>query len=186
MSRIPYPDESKLSEKKKAAVAKAGAKFLNISRIALHAPDNLWEAHYTLKKSVIADTELDPNLKEVLIIVTGGLSKCEYEIYHHRSIAGAMGFPPEKIAALEQCDFTNLTPIERAVAQFTKELVLDVSPSDAALADLRSFLPDRTVLEMIIVITSYMATARMVEATGVGNDEHAVVSWENDPALVKS
>ncbi len=97
-----------------------------------------------------------------------------------------MGFPPEKIAALEQCDFTNLTPIERAVAQFTKELVLDVSPSDAALADLRSFLPDRTVLEMIIVITSYMATARMVEATGVGNDEHAVVSWENDPALVKS
>ncbi len=62
-------------KRRRLRLPRRGAKFLNISRIALHAPDNLWEAHYTLKKSVIADTELDPNLKEVLIIVTGGLSK---------------------------------------------------------------------------------------------------------------
>ncbi len=42
MSRIPYPDYEKLSPVKRELVEKLGKHLLNVSRMAMHAPDPHW------------------------------------------------------------------------------------------------------------------------------------------------
>ncbi len=179
MTRIPYPDEAVLSEQKRVVLARAGDRFLNISRMARHAPDKLWTAHYAFKQAVITDTELDRHLREILILCVGFATRSDYEIHHHRSIAANLGIPDSVVAAIERGDFTDLGPKERAIARFTIEMVRHISPSDDALAALRTLFSDREVIEMVIVIASYVGTAMMAAVTGVEPDHAPVTSWDD-------
>jgi 4-carboxymuconolactone decarboxylase len=177
MSRIPYPDLADVAKAKLDAVGHPGRPMLNITRIALLAPDAIWHAHYGLKRACIDGTTLDPRLREVLILRVAHLSRCAYELHHHLSISANLGFTPQMQAALAEGRYDALSEAERAVAQFTDEVVRDVRASDATLARARALFGDALVMEMLILIGSYMSTARMAQTTGVEPDPEPIRSW---------
>jgi 4-carboxymuconolactone decarboxylase len=185
MSRIPYPDLEEVSQSRLDALGYPERPMLNITRMALWAPQALWAAHYAFKRACIYDTTLQPRLKEVLILRVAHLSRCEYELHHHLSISANLGFTPEQQAALAEGRYDALSEEERAVARFTDEVVTDIRASEATLAQVRTLFGDTQVLEMLILIGSYMSTARMIQTAGVQPEAEPVKSWA-EPAASQS
>jgi 4-carboxymuconolactone decarboxylase len=183
MPRIPYPETEHLSDAKRAYVDQLGPRMLNVVRMSLHTPHGLWEAQRDLAGGSVLKATIDPWLREILILRVAYLSRSDYELYHHLSIARNLGMSEATIAALESGDFTALTPEERAVAQFTTEVVEDITPTDTALAAVRALLPDALVFEMIALIGNYMMTARVIGVSGCELDGTALAGFERDKTL---
>ncbi len=74
---------------------------------------------------------------------------------------------------------TVLTPEMGAVAEFTDEVVTNIRASDATLEKVRALFGDALVMEMLILIGSYMATARMAQTAGLEPDAEPITSWSN-------
>ena len=182
MSRIPYPELADLSEAKRAFVAAPGHRLLNVIRMALHTPDGLWERQRDLSVATVTLASMDHRLREVLILRVAHLSNSDYELFHHLSIARNLGMSEEALKALETGDFAVLREEERVVAQFTTEVVRDVSPSDETLAATRALFSDPLIFEMVAIIGVYMMTARVIAVGGCEIDGTAVSSWDKEKA----
>ncbi len=180
MSRIPYQKPDELSEAKRTFLATPGLRLLNIIRMALHTPDAMWEPQKAFSVSAIGPSLIGPKLREVLVLRVGVLSDSEYELHHHRSIARNLGLADATIRAVVGGDYEALEEKERVVAQFTDEVVRDVSPSDPTLAAARALFSDAAIFEMIAVIGIYMMNARIVGVGGCEIDTTAVESWDKD------
>jgi 4-carboxymuconolactone decarboxylase len=176
MSRMPYPDVEAVSAEKKAAVGWPERPVLNITRMALHAPDALWRGHFALKQAAVKSTTLDLALREVLILRTACLAQSDYELHHHISIAANLGFTPDKQDALLAGDYSKLTEEERAVAEFT-DAVARFEMDDRTFARARALFGEALVMEMMILIASYWGTAMTAHALGLECDVEPIRSW---------
>jgi alkylhydroperoxidase family enzyme len=180
MSRIPYPKLEELSEAKRKFVATPGLRLLNIIRMALHTPDSMWEPQKAFSVSAIGPSLIGPLLREVVVLRIGVLSDSEYELHHHRSIARNLGMADAKIDIVVRGDYDALDEKERVVAQFTDEVVRDVSPSDPTLAAARAHFSDAAIFEMVAIIGIYMMNARIIAVGGCEIDSTAIESWDKD------
>ena len=115
MSRIPYPDPETLSPAKREAMALYGEKTLNVSRMSMHAPERHWAGQRMLGFASLQSVTIDPRLREYIILRVAYLSNSDYEIYHHRSIAGKLGVGEAEFEALRTGDFSPFTSLERDV-----------------------------------------------------------------------
>jgi 4-carboxymuconolactone decarboxylase len=181
--RIPYPDMASLSAEKRAAIGWPDCPLLNIIRLGLLTPDPLWQAHYRIKQAVVRATSLDERLREILILRVAYISCCDDEIHHHLSISAGLGFTPEQQRAIAAGDYTELGWQERAIAEFTDQVVRDLQPTDTMLATIRSFLDDGLVMEMLIIISSYMGTARMALTAAIDRDATAIAGWGKESPM---
>lgn len=178
MSRIPYPPLDRLSPVKHARIFDPARKVvLNVSKMALHIPDPLWEAMADLGRATIYGTTMDARLREMVIVRVAHLQQSDYELFHHRAIAVNQGVTPAELAALEGGDLGLLAPDERALIDYVSEVVRDVSPCDATLAVARKHFPDSLLFEAIVIIGGYMMTARIAAVGGVEFDPQPVESW---------
>ncbi len=178
MSRIPYPSMDDLSEVKRRRIFDPARKYiLNVSKMALHMPDALWDAQAELGRRATYECEMDPRLREIVVVRIGWLQKSEYELFHHKTIALNAGVTEAELAALQSEDLSIFSPEERALIAYTSEVTMNVSPSDETLAAARACYPDSLLFEVIGLIGSYMMTARLAAVGGVENDEAAVTNW---------
>lgn len=165
MSRIPYPDFSKLSPAKQD-LFKLGPKLLNVSRMAMHAPDAPWASQRALAQSFLTPIAIETRLREYVILLVAYLSNSPYEIYHHESISAGIGIGDDVRAALKAGDFSKFSSLDRAVCQFVWELVVNVSPTDETLAAMRAQMSDERMMEIVLLVGSYMMTARVAAVCG--------------------
>jgi len=177
MNRVPYPNPETLSAEKRAVLSGAEGRVLNVSRMAMHAPDALWLAQRRMGRAAVYEAVLDARLREMLILRIAHLSGSEYELFHHLRIAETAGVTPEQSDAMRTGDFSGLTEQDRALATFVTEVVRDVSPSDAALQAARDAFGLPLVFEMVVLIGSYMLTARVAAVSGAELDDVAVTGW---------
>ncbi len=180
MNRVPYPDPATLSPAKRAYLDNPNLRVLNIARISMHAPDPIWRATVDMAIAVVTDTLTDDRLREIIVLRVAFLSRSQYELHHHLSLARSLGIAQAEIAALESGDFAALTPRDRIVAQFTTEVVRDVDPSDDTVAAMRIAFSDAHVFEIIAIIGSYMNAARVAAVARIANDEVAITSWAKE------
>lgn len=180
MPRMPYPDPSQFSPVKQAYVEEMGERMLNVVRMGMHTPDALWEKQRDLSAGSVRLPTLDPVDREVLVLVVGFVSKSDYVLYHHVSISRNLGMSDDLIAAIERGDYGKLDERHAAIAQFTAEVVRDVTPGDATLAALRAHFSDAHVMEMVTLIGNYMMTARMAGVSGCELDGKAIAGWAWD------
>ena len=178
MSRIPYPDPETLSAEKREILSGAAGRVLNVSHMAMHAPDALWLAQRRLGRATVYESTLDEKLRELLILRVAYLCGSDYELFHHLSIAENVGVTADQRDAMRTGDFSCLSKQERALADFVTEVVRDVSPSDATLRAAREVFSLTHIFEMVIMIGGYMTTARMAAVGGVEPDEIAVTGWQ--------
>lgn len=180
MNRIPYPTRAQLSDAKRAYVDDPALRLLNIARISMHAPDPIWKATVAMAIAVVTDTLIDDRMREVIVLRVAYLSNSAYELFHHVSMGKSVGLSEAAITGLKSGDFSALTPDEALVAQFTTEVVRDVSPTDETLAAMRSRYSDERIFEMLGIIGSYMNAARVAAIAGIENDDLAIKSWDEE------
>jgi alkylhydroperoxidase family enzyme len=171
MPRIPYPDVTRLP----AAVQKTLSSVpLNVVRICAHASQPLFEAQGQLGRAVATPEVLDPRLREAVVLRVAWLSDSDYELRHHIPLGRAAGLTGTELAALASRDYGALDPLLAAAAQFTDEVVTDLSPADATLHRLRELVSDQVLVNIVLTIGCYMSIARLVAVTGIEPDADAL------------
>jgi alkylhydroperoxidase family enzyme len=171
MSRIPYPDVSRLPESVQKTLANVP---LNVVRICAHASLPLFEAQGQLGRAVANPEVLEPRLRETIILRVAYLSDSEYELHHHIALGRAAGLTEAELAAIAQGSYDLLDPLLAAAARFTDEVVKCLSPSDQTLATLRRLASDQIVVNAVLTIGCYMSIARLAAVTGIESDAQAL------------
>ena len=176
-SRLPYPSLDDLSPLKHARVFDSPHKILlNVSRMAMHASDGLWAAQAALGRATI-DAEIDKRLREMVILRVAHLQGSDYELFHHRELARSFGVTNAEIDAILSDDLDALVPAERALIVFADGVVRDVSPTEDALAAMREHHSDQFLFDVVVIIGSYMLTARLAAVGGVAIEDTPVTGW---------
>lgn len=170
MARIPYPDPDALPEDVRQFFDRIRPK-LNIYRMLPHAETSLY-GFMKLGNALLFKADLDPILRELVILRVGYLSEADYEVHQHLVVAAHVGVPAEKIAATKEGpDSPVYSDLERAVLQFTDEVVRDVKASDAAFDAVAEHLSHREISELLMTIGFYMMVCRFLENLEVELEE---------------
>lgn len=164
MARIDYADTAALEGL--AARAFGNAPPLNIFRMLAHAGP-LFGRFMQFGQGILAETELDPQLRELAILRVGHLSGAPYEVQQHETIARQMKMREPLIAAARTGDTAALSDIEAQVLAFTDDIVKNVRAGDDTFLPLIGALGPRQVQELTITIGFYMLVSRFLETFGV-------------------
>lgn len=168
MPRIPYPDVAGLPETVQRILAGTP---LNVVRIGAVASLPLFEAQGRLSYAIADPEVLEPRIREAAILRVAHLSNSAYELHHHRPLARGAGLSEGDLEAIERRAYDRLDPTLAAVCRFTDEVVLDLAPSDTALAALRALVSDEVVVNLVLTAGCYMTVARLIATTGIDLDE---------------
>lgn len=170
MALIPYPDLATASPEVREMLGRLPAPA-NIFNMMAHAETCL-KPVMKLGGTLLGKLELDPRLRELCLLHAVMLARGAYEWLQHVPIAMALGATQPQIEALAKGEDRApcFDALEQAALVFTRELVVDGRASEAALAALRTHVPDRQVVELIIMTGFYVMLARLTETLGVEND----------------
>jgi alkylhydroperoxidase family enzyme len=145
---------------------------LNMVRMCAHATPEVFEGFYKFGSAFFAHCKIAPDLKEIAILRAGYHAKASYETTQHESMARGIGMSEAALAAIKAGGKHPgvLSEIQQAVLDFADELIVNARVGDAALADIRTHLSDRHVVDLIFLIGFYMMVSRLLETTGVPID----------------
>src|SRR4051794_29773135 len=120
---------------------------LNIFRTLAHA-ETAFRPFLRFGGAVLTRMELDPVVRELVILQVAKQAEAEYEWIQHVSIGKSVGVTDEQIAALEQGDLDALGPAERAAVEFTAAVVQRPRVEDELFQRLQASFGDRQIVEM--------------------------------------
>jgi len=165
--RIPYPDLDKSSAEVREMLGRLPAPA-NIFNMMAHA-ESCVKPVMKLGGTLLGKLELDPRLRELCLLHAVKLAGGEYEWVQHVPIARDLGCTEAQVAALARGDDAApcFDACEKAALRFTREVVVDVKASQAALDEVRRHLSDREVVELILMAGFYIMLARLTESLGV-------------------
>jgi 4-carboxymuconolactone decarboxylase len=180
MPRIPYPTPESLDDEARRCMQ--GVPPINVLRMLSHSGP-LLAGFGAFGQRVLYSLDLDPVLREMVIVRVGHLCRCGYELAQHERFLADLGVAPEKIPAIATgAAHAALTPLEQAVLAFTDDVVTNVRASDATLSELSNHLPPRQVVELIMTAGCYRMLCMMLETCGVeiedGGEAHRMTQAE--------
>lgn len=165
MPRIPYPQPDALDEETRAWLE--GVPPINVLKMLSHSGP-LLAGFGAFGQRILYSLDLDPMLREIVILRVGHLSHCAYELVQHERFARELGMPAEKIAALAHgASHPAFDELERVVLAFTDDVTLNVRASDAALATIGRILPPKQIVEIIMTAGCYRMLCGLLETCGV-------------------
>jgi 4-carboxymuconolactone decarboxylase len=171
LARIPYPDTSRAPDGVKQALAALPP--LNIFRMLSHAETAL-RPFLRFGGAILQDLQLDPRLRELAILQVAARAEAEYEWVQHVAIGLAVGLTEDQVAAVERGAFDGdpaLNSSERAVLQFTSEVLDRPRVSDETFAAASAHLSPREIVELLLTIGNYLMLARVMTTLDLELDE---------------
>ena len=171
MARLPYLTRDDLPEADRFVwddfVRVRGTQPGHIHRIIANAP-NLLRRFVDLANELRNGTQLDPKLRELALLTVGRLTGADYEFVHHWNMALRLGVKREQLDQLAQFESTaEFNQEERAVMRYAVEATTNVRVSDSTFEELRRFLDNRRIVELIMNVAMYNAVARVIVPCGV-------------------
>ena len=124
-------------------------------------------------------SELDPALREAVILRVAALSDSAYERMQHLDQAGKTGWSEAQIAAITAGDRADIPDEVSAVLTFVDEVVAAPQIRDATFAGARAALSDRDLVTVIALIGHYMTVARLTGTLEVDLDAQPD-SWRHE------
>jgi 4-carboxymuconolactone decarboxylase len=165
MPRIPYPAPDALGDDARRVLENLPP--INVLRMLSHSGP-LLAGFGEFGRRILYSLDVDPLLREIVIVRVGHLCKCAYELAQHERFIAELGVSPAKIAALAiGASQEILTPVEKAVLAFTDDIVTNVRAGDATLLEVQRHLPPRQVIEVIMTAGAYRMLCMMLETSGV-------------------
>ncbi len=142
-----------------------GGRLLNIFQMLLHSPA-LAMAWLEQVTAVRWKTQLDGQLREIVILRVGFLNRVEYVFRAH-----VPAFTAKEGLTLAQCnaiaDWRNSTLFDArqcAALAYTDAMTRDIQVSDALYAGLRPHFSERQIVELTVLIGTYNMHTRVLQA----------------------
>ncbi|HUZ71813.1 MAG TPA: carboxymuconolactone decarboxylase family protein [Stellaceae bacterium] len=166
MARVPYVDAKDLPSGY-ADVVPPDA--LNIRRAMANSPEAA-RLHGALAMFIRHKSRLDPRLREMAILQVGYSSRCVYEYAHHVELARQFGVSDDDIRAVADDTAgrpTRLDALTRAVLKAAREMTTGIAMSDETHAVLKQSLDSERLVELVLAISIYNSTVRVLESLKV-------------------
>jgi 4-carboxymuconolactone decarboxylase len=165
MPRLAYFDASEAPDSVARVLSRTP---LTLLRMIAHA-ESAFEDWLAYSNSLLTVLELDPVLRELAILQVAHLERSEYEWVQHVAIGHALGVSDAQIDAIERDDDADASFSEEqaALLGFAREVLIDGSASEDAVADLSARIGARGVVELLLVLGHYVAIARLIATTGL-------------------
>ncbi|MEV6377706.1 carboxymuconolactone decarboxylase family protein [Micromonospora musae] len=129
-------------------------------------------------RTLFSQLELSDRSRELVILTVAAQTDCEFEAAQHQPMAAAAGVPERvrEIIAAREVESAELSPYDRALIRFTAEVVQHPRVPDDLFDEVRQFLNERELVEVLQVIGYYWAFGRVctvldVELTKVYADD---------------
>jgi 4-carboxymuconolactone decarboxylase len=170
MARLPYVDPAQAPPEVREALEALPP--LNIFRTLAHAETALRPA-LRLGTAILTQQQLDPKLRELVILRVARLTGAEYEWVQHVAIGKALAVSDEQIAALEGGDIEAgcFDARQRLVLRFTTEVVEDDGASEATFRDAAEEFSPREIVELIVAAGYYRMLAALMRSVDIDLDE---------------
>lgn len=151
-------------------VAQRGSVLL-LYQMLLHSPPVArgWLAYLT---AIRQQCQLSGGLRELVIMRVALLNGAQYEADQHAPIAREEGVTQQQLDALATWQTAGVFSAEqRAVLALTDAMTRDVKVPSARVDDVRRFLDERMVVELVATIAAYNMVSRFLEALGIHSDD---------------
>ncbi len=176
MARVSYVEENKtdnpiVKEAFERMREKRG-KVTNIYKALAHKPKIL-KTIGPFVASVQQPDELDPKLKERIILRVSGINRSAYCTHAHRQISAKMGFTEKEIDEISNPDFANIDESEKAALRFAEALT--VNPGhipDGVFKDLERYYSESQIVEITAIAALYNMINRFNEALKLDPEEY--------------
>jgi len=140
-----------------------GRPVLNLYKVLPHAKAAA-PGFLSLGRALLTQSELDPKIRELVILRVGALSRASYEIYQHRRVARSVGLTDDEIAAaLRERTDECLSEWARLVLKFTESVVWEVKSPEALYRQVAAELSERQMAELLLTVGFYMMVCRFLE-----------------------
>ena len=116
----------------------------------------LFEAWADFGMYTMQGSDLDPGLREILILRTSHNIKCDYEWHHHRRIGLAVGLSDDLIDRVAKGDRLD-TPEQNLMMQCADELAAQNELADDTWTDMADSFGFKLTLDAIFIVGSYTA-----------------------------
>jgi len=135
----------------------------NIYRVLANAPTAL-PGFVKLAGALLTQSELDPQLREMVILRVGALCNSAYEMHQHLRLARHVGVSEERVRKAVRTDAPdNGDTLEDKLLAFTTSVVQTVKAPEAQFRAVAAELSARSVTELLMTIGTYMMVSRVLE-----------------------
>ncbi len=162
MARLPYPDLSQSSEVVRQGLAQLPVQ-LNIFRLLAHA-ETAFVPSLLLGRAILGQLELDPKIRELVILQVAKETEARYEWVQHVPIAQATGVTDEQIALVDRgvLEAEVFDRKERLALAVAREVLREPCLSDATFEQVRLHFSPREIVEVLLTVGYYQMLARLM------------------------
>jgi alkylhydroperoxidase family enzyme len=160
MARLTYRDKSDLPEEHQKLLARN----INLHRLMTHSIGGA-RAFSTLGGYIRNGSTLDGRLRELAILQVGWLARSPYEWSHHVKIGHDFGVTDADIQALIDDTAGRATALDAhtlCVLRAAREITVGPAVTEATFAELRGFLSDEHLTDLVITMSFYSAVVRFL------------------------
>lgn len=170
MARLPYPELQALPEEVQTTLGQLPVQ-LNVFRMMAHA-STCFRPWLRLGTAILNELDLDPRLRELVILVVARETQCAYEWGQHVALARLVGVSEEQVRAIEEGkdQAAVFTPTEQLVLTTAKALLASPRLDDEQWNQLVGAFNPRQIVELCLVVGFYSMLARVLETTAVDLD----------------
>jgi 4-carboxymuconolactone decarboxylase len=145
-----------------------GGALLNVYKLLLHSPA-LAQTWFDHNAAVRFNTVLPGRLREIVIIRIAHLNATSYVLAQHvPALAAAEGLSAAECEALADWRATGLFDAgERAALAYADAMTLATAVPDDVFAQVRRRFDDREIVELSVLIGTYIMHNRVMNALGI-------------------
>ena len=169
MARLPYPGPSYVSGVMHQLPERL--QRTNIGRMLSYAPTVL-RPYYAFSATLLDQLELDPRLRELIILRVAYQTQAQYAWTQHVELAQLAGVSDEQIASLQQGEEAgeHFTTKERLALVFADEVLRTPRLSDALFEQMRRQFSSREMVELLLVVGWYWTVGRLMTTLDIEPD----------------
>jgi 4-carboxymuconolactone decarboxylase len=148
----------------------------NIYRILANAPTVL-PGFVQMAGALLTQGEIDPQLREMVILRVGAHCRSDYEVHQHLRLARHVGVSDARIRKALDLEAALDDPsgaLENLMLEFTDSVVRSVKAPAGQFDALRAHLSPRAMTELLLTIGTYMMVSRVLENLEVEIEGEAV------------
>jgi len=172
MARVSYPEPDDLTPANKNLMAQLPP--LNVFRM-MSGTGASFAPFMSFISAYLNDGILDQELRELVILRVGHLCGSTYEVHQHERVARTLGITEERIQAVKVNSSSPLfNTKETAALAFADEQVANVKVSDKTFVTTQDHLSDPEIVELTLVINTYIMVCRFLETLEVDLEEQDI------------
>ena len=167
-----YPDASKYTQEQRKQYDRLP---INLTRMLLHCPVPMVQSFLDFGLS-FRTGNLDPKIRELVILRVGTLRGSSYELLHHLPAAKMAGLSEMEISAITSTKPSGLNEKLSLMLQLADDCSQLGKVSNSTLEKLAKIFSAAEIAEATLLAGFYEMVACFLETTGVKLDEHPL-SW---------